>query len=131
MLGAFLIGGVLGFSTDHMLHVREAQGCHPRGAQEYWDRIAKEWKLTPAQRVVIDSLMELQHQRILALYMPVRPRMDSLAKVAETISDSTQARLRVILTPEQRVKMDAMRVEARRRAAAHRACRDQEMGKIR
>ena len=131
LLGAFVIGGALGFSTDHILHVQAGQGCHPRGAQEYWDRIAKDWKLTPSQRVVIDSLMEAQHKQIAALYTPFRPKMDSLSTIAQTISDSTLAQLRGILTPEQQVKMNEMRAEARRRAAEHRACRDQEMGKIR
>jgi Spy/CpxP family protein refolding chaperone len=131
LLGAFLIGGALGFSADHILHVERGQGCHPTDTREYWDRIAKDWKVTPAQRVIIDSLMEMQHQKIAALYTPFRQRMDSLSVIAQGISDSTQAQLRVILTPEQRVKMDAMRVEARRRATQRRACRDQEMGKIR
>lgn len=131
LLSAFVIGGALGFSADHVLHVDQAQGCHPSDTRAYWDRIAKDWKLTPAQRVVIDSLMETQHQQIGALYKPFRQRMDSLSLIAQRISDSTQAQLRVILTPEQRVKMEAMRVEARRRAAQRRACRDLEMAKIR
>jgi Spy/CpxP family protein refolding chaperone len=131
LLGAFLIGGALGFSTDHILHVEETQGCHVRDSHEYWDRVAKDWKLTPTQRGVIDSLMETQHQKISALYTPFRQRMDSLSVIAQAISDSTQTQLRVILTPEQRVQMDAMRVEARRRAAQRRTCRDQEMGTIR
>lgn len=131
LLSAFVIGGALGFSADHVLHVDREQGCHPSDAREYWDRIARDWKLTPAQRVVIDSLMENQHQKIAALYQPYRQHMDSLSVIAQEIGDSTQAQLRVILTPAQRVKMEAMRVEARRRAAQHRACRDQEMGKIR
>jgi Spy/CpxP family protein refolding chaperone len=131
LLGAFVIGGALGFSADHVLHVEQAQGCHPSDARAYWDRIARDWTLTAEQRVIIDSLMETQHQQISALYKPFRQHMDSLSVIAQGISDSTQAQLRVILTPEQRVKMDAMRVEARRRAAQHRACRDQEMAKIR
>ena len=131
LLGAFVIGGALGFSADHVLHVEREQGCHPTDVREYWDRIAKEWKLTPAQRVVIDSLMETQHQKIAALYQPYRQHMDSLAIIAQAIGDSSQAQLRVILTPAQRVKMEAMRAEARRRAAQRRTCRDQEMGKIR
>jgi Spy/CpxP family protein refolding chaperone len=75
--------------------------------------------------------MDVQHRKIAALFLPVRPRMDSLSRLAQSISDTTQAELRVILTPEQREKMDAMRVEARRHAAERRACRDQEMAKIR
>lgn len=109
----------------------EHQGCRPNEARTYWDRIAREWKLTGAQRAVIDSLMDVQHREIAALYRPVRPHMDSLAVRARLISDSTQAQLRLILTPEQQRKMDAMRTEARRRMEAHRACRDQEMAKIR
>jgi len=76
-------------------------------------------------------LMDVQHRKIAALFLPFRPKMDSLSEIAQHISDSTQAELRIVLTPEQRVKMDAMRVEARRHAAERRACRDQEMAKIR
>jgi len=131
LLGAFLIGGALGFSADHLLHVQRSHGCRASDAHAYWDRIAKEWKLTPAQRVVIDSLMDMQHRKISALYAPARPGMDSLAARARDISDSTQAEMRVILTPEQRRKLDAMRVEARRKATERRACREQEAGTIR
>lgn len=128
--GAFAAGGVLGVAADRALRV-EHQECRRDEARAYWDRIAREWKLTAEQRVVIDSLMDVQHRRIAALYHPIRPHMDSLAARARLISDSTQARLRLILTPEQQRKMDAMRIEARRRMAARRACRDQELAKIR
>lgn len=128
--GAFVAGGVLGVATDRAMRV-EHQECRPNEARAYWDRIGRDWKLTAAQRAVIDSLMDVQHREIAALYRPVRPHMDSLAARARAISDSTQARLRVILTPEQQRKMDEMRTEARRRMEARHACRDQEMAKIR
>ena len=131
LTGAFIVGGALGFSADHVLHVEREQECHPSDARAYWDRVASDWKLTPEQRTVLDSMMDVQHHKIAALFMPFRPKMDSLSEVAQHISDSTQAQLRVILTPEQRRKMDAMRIEARRRKAERHACRDQEMAKIR
>jgi Spy/CpxP family protein refolding chaperone len=130
LLGTFVVGAAFGFSADHVLHVERTQGCRP-DARAYWDRVARDWKLTQAQRVVLDSLMDVQHRQIAALFLPFRHRMDSLSMLAQHISDSTQAELRVILTPEQREKLDVMRAEARRRAAERRACRDQEMAKIR
>ena len=128
--GAFVVGGVLGVAADRAVRV-EHQECRPHEARAYWDRIAREWKLTATQRAIIDSLMDVQHRKISALYHPVRPHMDSLAARARLISDSTQAQLRLILTPGQQQKLDAMRTEARRRMEARRACRDQEMAKIR
>ena len=102
LVGAFLVGGTLGFSADHLLHVESAQGCHPSDTRAYWDRVGEEWNLTPEQRVILDSLMDVQHREIAALFAPIRRQADSLSRIAQQISDSTQARLRVILTPEQR-----------------------------
>lgn len=119
---AFIAGGVLGFAAARVTGSERES----RGPRAYWDRIAKEWELTPQQRVVIDSLMDAQHRQIAALYRPIRPSIDSIKVLERAVSDSTAERMRAILTPAQRVKMDAMRAERRRHAAKERAQRAQD-----
>lgn len=128
--GVFAGGAALGYAGGRAADA--ARGGHPeRDARSYWDQLDREWDLTPAQRRVIDSLMDAQRRKISALYRPLRPQWDSVAVLARAVSDSTQAELRTVLTPEQRVKLDLMRAEVRRRAAEHRARRDEELAKIR
>lgn len=122
LIGAFLAGGALGFAADRAIGSED----QPGGKSAYWDRIAREWQLTPQQRLVIDSLMDAQHRQISALYRPIRPTIDSIKVLERAISDSTAERMRGILTPAQRVKMDAMRAERRRHDAEEKAQRDRE-----
>lgn len=129
VLGVLIAGVALGVAGDRVVY--EARHEHAADARAYWDRIGKEWGLTTAQRQVIDSLMDAQRERITAIYAPLRPRLDSAYARARTVSDSTQAHLRLVLTPEQRDKLDAMRADVRRREAAYRARRDEDLAKIR
>lgn len=130
LLGAFIGGAAIGVAGDRAAHAEE-RNSHSLDSRSYWDRIGAEWKLTPAQRTVIDSLMDAQRRKITALYAPLRPALDSVNTRAGAVSDSTQAQLRLILTPEQRVKLDAMRAELKRRRAERRARREADLGKIR
>jgi Spy/CpxP family protein refolding chaperone len=75
--------------------------------------------------------MDAQRRKISALYKPLRPTMDSVNAQARAVSDSTLAQLRLVLTPEQQKKLDAMRADMRRREAERRARRDEELAKIR
>ena len=70
--------------------------------KEMRDRFAKELGLSSEQRVAVDSVMARQAVKFREARERVRPTMDSL--VAET-----QQRMDSILTPDQRVKMKAMR----------------------
>lgn len=130
VLGTFIGGAAIGVAGDRATHAEEP-GSHTINSRTYWDRIAAEWKLTPPQRVVIDSLMDAQRRRISALYAPLRPALDSVNDRARAVSDSTQIQLRLVLTAEQRVKLDAMRAELKRRREEHRARRDEDLAKIR
>jgi len=130
VLGVFLAGGVIGIAADRAMRAND-RGSHPLDSRAYWNRIGSEWGLTAAQRTVIDSLMDAQRQKISALYRPLRPAVDSVNALARAVSDSTQAQLRLVLTPEQQKKLDAMRAEIRRREAERHARRDEELSKIR
>lgn len=130
VLGAFVGGAAIGVAGDRAAHADEP-GSHSTDSRTYWNRIGEEWGLTPPQRQVIDSLMDAQRRKISALYAPLRPAMDSVNERARAVTDSTQAQLRLVLTAEQRVKLDAMRADLRRRRDAHRARRDEDLAKIR
>lgn len=128
VLGTFLAGIAIGVAGDR---AARASDRHASDSRSYWDRIGKEWGLSGSQRHVIDSLMDAQRRKITAIYGPLRPTVDSANARARLVSDSTQAQLRLVLTPEQRTKLDAMRAEVRRREAEHRARRDEDLAKIR
>jgi len=73
LLGAFIAGGALGFSAD-----RAIRGGHgrDRGAHAYRQRMADELKLTPKQQASMDSLIDLKHRQIMALYKPMKAQLD-------------------------------------------------------
>jgi hypothetical protein len=122
IIGAFVAGGAIGVAGDRALR-SDSMGGGANDSQAFWDRTAKEWGLSPAQRAVVDSLMDAQRKKISALYKPMRPALDSADSIARTISDSTQDRLRLVLTPDQQKKLDALRAEMHKRDAARRARR--------
>lgn len=116
IIGAFVAGGAIGVAGDRALR----PDVHPGGSvssRSFWDRTATDWGLSEGQRAAIDSLMDEQHEKMSALYRPLRPTIDSVDAIARKISDSTQDRLRLVLTPEQQKKLDAMRAEMRARDA--------------
>jgi Spy/CpxP family protein refolding chaperone len=122
IIGAFVAGGAIGVAGDRALRPDSHAGG-PVDSRAFWDRTATEWGLTPAQRSVVDSLMDTQRKKMWALYKPLRPTMDSVNTIARAISDSTQDQLRHVLTPEQQKKLDAMRTQMRQRDSARHARR--------
>ncbi|MDQ2889234.1 MAG: hypothetical protein M3R65_01595 [Gemmatimonadota bacterium] len=124
VMGAFVAGAAIGVAGDRALRPGARSGG-PVDSRTFWDRTAADWGLTPAQRKVVDSLMDAQHTKMTALYLPLRPRMDSIDAIARQISDSTQNQLRLVLTPDQQLKLDALRAEMRKRDSARRARRMQ------
>ena len=117
LLGAFIAGGALGFSADRVM---DAKREHARGPRAYRQRMADELKLTAKQAAAVDALIEEKHRQILALYKPVQPELDSIAKLARVVSDSTHEQIKRLLTPEQGAKFDQLRAEARKELAERR-----------
>lgn len=100
LLGAVLVGGVLGFSTERvMLH----KGGGGRTAM--YDDL----ELTAAQRTAIDSLLDAANCERKATLRTVQPQLDSIRQRAKTAMDA-------LLTPEQRARLEARR---REQAAEH------------
>jgi len=117
LLGAFIAGGALGFTADRVM---DAKREHGRGPRAYRQRMAEELKLTKPQQASIDSLIEQKHRQIVALYKPVQPQLDSIAKQARVVSDSTHEQIKRLLTPEQAAQLDKMRAAARKELAERR-----------
>jgi Spy/CpxP family protein refolding chaperone len=118
LLGAFVAGGALGFSADRVMGAKH--GRDMRGPHAYRQRMAEELKLTPEQQASVDSLIEQKHRQIIALYKPVKPQLDSIAVLARVVSDSTHAQIKRLLNPDQQVKLDKLRADARRELAERR-----------
>jgi len=117
LLGAFIAGGALGFTADRVM---DAKRDHMRGPRAYRQRMAEQLKLTPQQQASIDSLLDQKHRQIVALYKPVQPQLDSLAKLSRVVSDSTHEQIKRLLNPEQAAKLDKMRAAARKELSERR-----------
>jgi hypothetical protein len=78
----------------------------PRTLEEERERqtefLSRELSLTPPQRARIDSIVAVQVAQVHALWTEVGPRMDDVIGRARTEIDR-------VLTPEQRVKFQALR----------------------
>lgn len=118
LLGAFLAGGAMGFTADRLM---EAKHDRLPGARGYRQRMAEELKLTPQQQASVDSLIAQKHRQIVALYQPVKPQLDSIAKLARVVSDSTHEQIKRLLSPEQQARFSNMRSAARRELSERRS----------
>lgn len=111
LLGAVLVGGVLGFSADRVLG-------HEKG---HWgpsrNRMYDDLALSEAQRSTMDSLLDERNCQIGAVMRPVRPQLDSIKKVAHK-------QMLQILTPGQQAKLELRRKEMERRDSLEKARRD-------
>lgn len=96
LLGAVLVGGVLGFSADRVFRRDDSSVAGKRKAM-YDDLEA-----TPAQRAAMDSLFDARNCQYDAIFKPIRPALDSLKQ-------ATRERMNRILTAEQRAKLDVRR----------------------
>ena len=105
LAGAVLVGALLGFTADRLV---AGDRCRHDREGSFRDRLAADLALDARQRVAVDSLLDVRHVRIKALYAPLRPQADSLYLV-------TRDEIRQVLTPAQREQFDQVisRVNAR------------------
>jgi Spy/CpxP family protein refolding chaperone len=96
LLGAVLVGGVVGFSADRVFRRDDSSVAAKRKAM--YDDLG----LQPAQRAAMDSLFDARDCQYDAIFRPIRPALDSL-------KSATRARMDHILTPKQRLKLEARR----------------------
>ena len=96
LLGAVLVGGVVGFSADRILRRDEMSIAQKRKAM--YDDL----DMSPAQRVAMDSLFDARNCQYDSIFRPIQPSLDSLRM-------ATRDRMNQILTAEQRAKLDQRR----------------------
>jgi hypothetical protein len=114
LLGAVLVGGVLGFSADRVF------GHDMRGPWAGRMRMYEDLGLSDAQRVAMDSLLEDRNCQIGAVMKPVKTQLDSIKKVAHQ-------QMLQILTAAQQAKLESRRREMERRDSLEKARRDSLM----
>ena len=110
LLGAVLVGGVLGFSAERvMLHASKDRSWSARTAM--YDDL----ELTAAQRAAMDSVIDEKNRRVDSLLKPVKPQIDSVRANART-------QFYRIFTAAQRAKFETrVREDSLRREQTHRA----------
>ena len=97
LLGAVLVGGVLGFSADRVFH----------DAPNHWARrqaFYEDLGLSPAQRSAMDSLLDDRNCQISTVMKPVKAQLDSIRGAAHQ-------QMMQILTSEQRDRLELRKKE--------------------
>jgi hypothetical protein len=105
LLGALLVGGVLGFSADRVFRPDDLTPAQKRAA--FYEDIG----LQAAQRPVMDSLLDARNCRMDSVLKTIQPSLDSIKAASRSHMD-------LLLTPDQRARIETRRKdEAARRAA--------------
>src|SRR5512146_206144 len=105
LLGAVLVGGVLGFSADRVMQRRPHSWAE---RTTMYDDIG----LTTTQRAAADSIWDATNCSIQQVYRPVRPVLDSIR-----LEGGRQ--FRALLTPDQLPRFQArLQADSLRRARA-------------
>lgn len=107
ILGALIVGGVVGFTADRVLG-RDCSGPRFVTRPELRRHFAERLALTPAQRVKVDSILDRKRARMDSIMAPVQPAM-------KAVSDSTALAIDAVLDAPQRAKFAEMRAENEKR----------------
>jgi hypothetical protein len=107
LLGALLVGGVLGFSADRVLRQGELTPAQRRAA--FYEDIG----ITAQQRPAMDSILDDRNCRMDSVVKTVQPALDSIKKVSRANMDR-------LLTPDQHARLEARRKDEAARHAAER-----------
>lgn len=110
LLGALLVGGVLGFTADRIF--AKDSLCAQKDRKSMRERFHTDLGLDASQRQRVDSLLDFKHAQIAEVMKPIQPRLES-------ISDTTRAQIAKLLTPAQQQRFEQMHQEmlARRKAS--------------
>jgi hypothetical protein len=110
LLGAVLVGGVLGFSADRVI---TSKGKHWSSRMRMYQDLA----LSEAQQATLDSVLDERNCQLGAVMKPVAPQLDSIRKAAHQ-------QLVQILTPAQRARLEERMAEQQRRDSLAKVRRD-------
>lgn len=109
LLGAVLVGGVLGFSAERVMN-RTATDHSWASRITMYDDLG----LSAEQRAAMDSVLDEKNRRVDSLLKPIRPQIDSVRANART-------QFYRIFTPPQRSKFEArVREDSTRREQVRR-----------
>jgi hypothetical protein len=108
LLGALLVGAVVGFAGDRVFHNTADSSIAARRKALYDDL-----GLQSVQRTALDSIFDDNNCQMDALFKPLQPALDSLKA-------TRRAAMSAVLTPEQRSRLDARRKELDARHDAER-----------
>lgn len=109
MLGIFVLGCVTGAALSTLYQLR-AQGTdqppYGRGApgdkrEAFFEQLRRDLNLTEEQAAQIRQILDQTRDEFRRLRAEVRPRYDAIRQNAD-------ARIRAVLTPEQRARFDAI-----------------------
>jgi hypothetical protein len=107
LLGALLVGGVLGFSADRVFRQGELTPAQRRAA--FYEDIG----ITAEQRPVMDSILDDRNCRMDSVVKTVQPALDSIKAASRVTMDR-------LLTPDQHARLEARRKDEAARHAAER-----------
>ena len=96
LLGALLVGGVVGASADRM--IRQPDDSIEARRKRMYDDL----DLAPAQRATLDSVFDASNCQLDALYAPMQPAYDSIKALRRN-------QINADLTPKQRTRLEARR----------------------
>ncbi len=105
LLGALLVGGVVGFSANRVLGQKDNTEESRRAA--LYDDLG----LATVQRATVDSVFDASDCQFESLFKPMKPAIDSLKA-------SRRAQMNAVLTPEQRTRLEARRKDEKARRDA-------------
>ena len=107
LLGALLVGGVVGFASAGVLRTHDTSIAARRKAM--YDDLG----LLPAQRAKLDSVFDDYDCQLDAIVKPLQPALDSIKAIRRSQTNA-------ILTPEQRSRLDVRRKDLDAKHAAER-----------
>ena len=116
LLGALLVGGVLGFSADRVFRQEELTPAQRR--TQFYEDIG----ITAQQRPVLDSLLDARNCLMDSVVKTFQPRLDS-------IKTASRAEMDRLLTPDQHARLEARRKDDAMRHAAERKRQKPPCGK--
>ena len=114
LLGAVLVGGVLGFSADRVIASEKAKSSHGWPSRP---RMYEDLALTQQQQQQMDSLLDERNCQIGAVMKPVRPQIDSIRMRA-------RQQIFGVLTAEQRTALELRIAEQAKKDSAQKVRRD-------
>lgn len=103
LLGAFLTGGVLGFSANRYMYRDQVCTTKARGGSEtaLVDVLGQRLGLDSAQSRAVDGILDERAVQLRAVMAPLKPKVDS-------IKLNAREQIRRVLRPEQIPEFDAL-----------------------